>query len=410
MRKVECRPSAGPNSSSSNSSSSAVERGARLLVEGRGAWAGQQRPAAARAVVHRRALRPGQHQALARARHRDVQQPAHLGVVGLAVAALRQPLLEQLVGHAVGGAAPGAGHARRRQPEHEDVVELQALGRVHRHHAHRRRGTGGGRLLLAQAGLRDRGQVARELARGRLRLAAHVGGRQLGQLGDVAQPLDGVGMGGEDLLAAQADALDQPQHEGVRPAVLEGVRGRAVEAQERLGAVAPLGRQLRSLERRHGRRRACRACAGGRAGSGARRPPSAARSAGARARARRRPSRAGRPARAARRARRAPRRAGSTRPSRSAGTARPAPRARSRSPAPSLFTERTSTQTSLAGTPSPTTSRSASAATACAWARSERQCQKRTLPLPRPRSCLSRRSGHGSDHGRAAARMRAPER
>ena len=73
------------------------------------------------------------------------------------------------------------------------------------------------------------------------------------QLGDVAQPLDRVRVRGEHLLAAQADALDQPQHERVRAAVLEGVRGRAVEAQEGARPVAALLGELWALERRgHG--------------------------------------------------------------------------------------------------------------------------------------------------------------
>jgi hypothetical protein len=102
------------------------------------------------------------------------------------------------------------------------VVELESLGRVHRHHRHRLRRRPVDGLLLAQAGLRDGCEVAGEVASGRLRLAAHVGGGQLRQLGDVAQPLDGVGVSCEHLLAAQPDALDQPHHEGVRAAVLEG--------------------------------------------------------------------------------------------------------------------------------------------------------------------------------------------
>ena len=111
-----------------------------------------------------------------------------------------------------------------------------------------------GGLLLAQPRLGDRGEVAREVARRGVRLAAHVGRGQLGELRDVAQPLDRVRVGGEHLLAAQADALDQPQHEGVGPPVLERVRGRAVEAQERARAVAALLGELRPLERRgHGR-------------------------------------------------------------------------------------------------------------------------------------------------------------
>jgi hypothetical protein len=88
-----------------------------------------------------------------------------------------------------------------------------------------------------------------------VRLAVHVGGGELGQLRDVPKPLDGVGVGREDLLAAQPDALDEPQHEGVGAAVLERVRRRAVEPEEDARAVAPLLGQLRPLERRGDRRR-----------------------------------------------------------------------------------------------------------------------------------------------------------
>ena len=73
-----------------------------------------------------------------------------------------------------------------------------------------------------------------------MRLALHVRRRQLGELRDVAEALDRVGVGGEDLLAAEADALDQPEHERVGATVLEGARRGAVEAQEHPRAVAPL--------------------------------------------------------------------------------------------------------------------------------------------------------------------------
>ena len=87
------------------------------------------------------ALGPREDHALARARHRHVQQPPHRprdrAVVG------GQALLEQLVRHAVGRRRRAAGHARRRQPEHEHVVELAALRGLDRHHLRRpRRGAG----------------------------------------------------------------------------------------------------------------------------------------------------------------------------------------------------------------------------------------------------------------------------
>ncbi len=211
----------------------------RLLVVGRGP----------RRDAGLGTLGPGEHEALAGARHRHVQQPAHLRLVLLASAPGGEALLQELVGHAVGRRAERSRHARGRQAQHEDVVELEALGRVHRHHLDRRSGRDADRLVLAQARFRDGGEVTREVARGRLWLAAHVGGGQLRQLGDVPQPLDGVGLGGEHLLAAEADALDQAQDEGVGAAVLEGARGRAIEPQEGAGAVTALLGELRALER-----------------------------------------------------------------------------------------------------------------------------------------------------------------
>ena len=175
-----------------------------------------------RARARRRAragLGPGQHEPLARARHRHVQQPAHLALVGLALGARRgRRSFSSASGTASAAPARGPGHARGRQPEHQHVVELAPLGRVHRHHAHgARRARGGAASSSRQPGLGDRGHVAGEVARRAPRLAAHEGGRQLGQLGDVDEPLDGVGLRGEHLLAAQPDPLDQPVHEQ-RPA------------------------------------------------------------------------------------------------------------------------------------------------------------------------------------------------
>jgi hypothetical protein len=78
--------------------------------------------------------------------------------------------------------------------------------------------------------------------------------------------------------------------------------------------------------------------------------------------------------------------------------------------APSFFTERTSTQTSEAGTPCCATSRSASAATAWTWARSDRQRQKATWPPAEPWSRFSIRPGVGCTTASPAWRMRRPER
>ena len=110
-----------------------------LLLEPRAPRAPPRRTA--RAAAWRRAgaaSRPRQHEALARARHRHVQQPAHLRLVRLA---RRSPAgrrsLSSSSGTPSAGAPERSRHARRRQAQHEDVVELEALGRVHRHHLHR---------------------------------------------------------------------------------------------------------------------------------------------------------------------------------------------------------------------------------------------------------------------------------
>ena len=135
------------------------------------------------------------------------------------------------------------------------MVELPAPGRVDVQHLHRLLALGRRHLLPVQAGVGHGAQVAGEVARGGPRLAAHEGRGQLGHHRDVAQPLDGVGLRGEHLLAADAHPLDQPQHERVRAPVLERRARRPVQAQEVLGAVAALGRQLRPLERGADRRR-----------------------------------------------------------------------------------------------------------------------------------------------------------
>ena len=117
-----------------------AERRARLL--------GERRRRLARAALG--GLGVGQHEPLARAGHGDVEAPPHLrDVHGLRVG--RERLLEQGVRDRLQRALARARHPRGHQPEHVDVVELAALGRVHGHHLHGARPLAGHRLLLAQA-------------------------------------------------------------------------------------------------------------------------------------------------------------------------------------------------------------------------------------------------------------------
>ena len=129
------------------------------------------------------------------------------------------------------------------------MAELEALGRVHRHHLHADGPVARHRLLLAQPRLGHGGDRAGELARGGLRRAAHVGGGELGELGEVHEPLDDLHRRREQQLAPQPEALDQAVDVEVRARGVERRRGRAVELEERADALARLGRDLRRLER-----------------------------------------------------------------------------------------------------------------------------------------------------------------
>ena len=75
-----------------------------------------------------------------------------------------------------------AGHARGLQAEDEDVAELAPLRGVHRHDADGAvAALAGALLVVVQARLGHRRHVAGEVAPGRLRRAAHVGGGQVAQ-------------------------------------------------------------------------------------------------------------------------------------------------------------------------------------------------------------------------------------
>jgi len=118
--------------------------------------------------------------------------------------------------------------------------DLHVAGGVHRDDRNRAGQARRDDLVLRQAGLGHRRQVAGEITRGPLRVTAHVCARQVDELRDVRQPLSGVGLRREQLLAPDADALDQSVHERVRLHRLERTRRAPVEAQESECAVASL--------------------------------------------------------------------------------------------------------------------------------------------------------------------------
>ena len=192
-----------------------AERLARLL--------GERRRRPGRVVVG--ALGVGDRQRPARARHREVRQPAHVGDVRLR----RRRRVD--AGRRL--RAAHARHARGLHPAEDDVVRLQGRGPRHRQHAHRGPGpgpAGRARLVVAQPRVGHRRRVARELARRGLRRAPHVGGGHLGQARQHHEPLDDVGLRGEQLLAAQPQPVDEPVHEEVGPHRVEPGRPRRAAA------------------------------------------------------------------------------------------------------------------------------------------------------------------------------------
>ena len=256
IRKVEWRPSAGPKSSSSCTSSSPRARRAppRRAATGRGARAARS-PSAQGARAPRRA------RVIARCTSRRISR-----LVLRRVAAGRRSL-SSASGTRRPARAPGRASRAARQPEHEHVVELARPWRRRIDITRTALGEPPAARPPPRAARprRPRRRSARSRAGSALGLAAHVGGGELGELGDVHEPLDRVGLGREDLLAAQPDPLDQPVHEAVGAHLLERARGRAGGAQEGERAVAALGRELRAPRAPPRRRRPCRACAGARA-------------------------------------------------------------------------------------------------------------------------------------------------
>ena len=142
----------------------AADRRPRLL--------GERRRRLARAAL--RALRVGEHEPRARARHRDVEQPPHLGDVhGLGVR--RQRLLEQRVGDRLERALARARHARRHQARARRRGRTRGPWPRASSSPARARGRSPGTASSSRRpGLGHRGDRAGELPRGGLRRAAHV--------------------------------------------------------------------------------------------------------------------------------------------------------------------------------------------------------------------------------------------
>ena len=262
-------------------------------------------------------------------------------------------------------------------------------------------------------GVGHRGDRAGELARRGLRRAAQVVGRELGELGEVDEPLGDLGRGGEQELAAQAEPLDQPVDVEVRARRVDRARRRAVHLQERGDPLARLGRDLRRLQRRAERRDHVELAPAGDL------------------RAAREVDRAQLDRRAGERADHGAGVAGvgeqpqpgeqvaHLRALEEGGRAREPVRDRAllqrRGDGLALALDRADEHADVlrARRPSRDTSRSTSAATACACARSFAQRQNATSPGGVPSGASSRfsiRPGSGATTAAAAARIRPPER
>jgi hypothetical protein len=130
------------------------------------------------------------------------------------------------------------------QPEHEDMVEAEACRRLDRHHRDGARAPDRLGLLLAEARVGEHAEVAGELAGARAGHTALVGAGEIAEAGEVQQPLDNVGVGGEELLTAQAEALDQAVHEEVGARVLKRCGRAALDLQEMRDPLARFGGEL----------------------------------------------------------------------------------------------------------------------------------------------------------------------
>ncbi len=202
-----------------------------------------------------RALDVGEHESCARAGHGHVHQPAHLCNMGVA-RICRQLLGEQRIGDRLDRTGARSGDPRRLQAKHEDALELVSGRSRHRHHAH----PAGSPLAVVaivailQSGLGDRRHVAGKLPRCRLGRAPHEGRSQLGEAREADQPLDDVGLGGEELLAADAETLDQAVDKEVRARGVERRCRRTVQLEKPQHPLTRFRGQLRRLRRgRQGR-------------------------------------------------------------------------------------------------------------------------------------------------------------
>ena len=223
-----------------------AERGARLL--------GERRRRLQRARVGAR--RVGEHEPAARARHRDVQQPAHLGDVRVARVG-RQRLVQQRVGDRLDRAAAArpasattAARARRRGRTRSPCAPAS-----HRH-APRDRAVAAPAasrarpVLVAQPGLGDRGDRARELARRRLRRAAHVRGRRARRGARARRSRSTTSAWAANSCWRRSPSRSMRRWTNRSGRVVSSARGGlAVELQEAEDPLARLGRQLRRLGR-----------------------------------------------------------------------------------------------------------------------------------------------------------------
>ena len=102
-------------------------------------------------------------------------------------------------------------------------------------------------IALTQPGVGNGDDVLRELAATRLGRTFSEAAGQRFEAGQAAQPFNNVGLGGEELLAAQAKAVDQAVDETVGPQFIERAGGLALKLEEGNDSLTRFGRDLRRL-------------------------------------------------------------------------------------------------------------------------------------------------------------------